>query len=442
MRPARRRAAAAARRVRQARRVLRADGPGVLWARLARRALLRTGVERPELLVRAEDVLRADPARPVPAAAVARTAERGLTVNWVMTPPAGGSGGHTTVFRLVTALEERGHTCRVYLKDRYLGDTAGHEATLRAHWPAVRAAVADAEAGIAPADAIFATSWNTAYQVAVTPQQGKRFYLVQDYEPAFYALGSESQLAENTYRLGLHGVTAGRWLSTKLAREFGMACDAFDFGCDTTVYRCDNLGERDGVVFYARPSAPRRAYELGVMALELFARRHPETPIHLFGERVGALPFRFTDHGLLSTAELNALYNRCAAALSLSLTNISLIPLELLAAGCIPVVNDAHHNRMVVDNPYVRYAPPTPHDLARALSEVVQRRDTAGLARAASASVSLQGWDQAGDTLERVLRRELDHAAERRATEPREPEPRAAEPRATDLQGLVDGART
>lgn len=399
--------ASVVRRAGQLRRVLRADGAAVVRARLARRVLRRAGAGRTELLVRAEDVLAADPANPPPPAPMVRAADRGLTVNWVMTPPAGGSGGHTTVFRLVSALEAKGHTCRVYLKDRYLGDMAGHEATLRRHWPAVRAAVADAEAGIAPADAIFATSWNTAYQVAATPGQGKRFYLVQDFEPAFYAVGSESQLAENTYRLGLHGVTAGRWLSTKLRAEFGMACDAFDFGCDTAVYRCDNLGERDGVVFYARPSAPRRAYELGVMALELFARRHPGTPIHLFGERVGPLPFAATDHGLLSPAELNALYNRCAAALSLSLTNISLIPLELLAAGCIPVVNDADHNRMVVDNPHVHYAPPTPHDLARALSAVVERPGRGALAQAASASVALQGWDQAGDTVERVLLRAL-----------------------------------
>ena len=48
----------------------------------------------------------------------------------------------------------------------------------------------------------------------------------------------------------------------------------------------------------------------------------------------------------------------------LSATNVSLVPHEMLAAGCIPVVNDAEHNRMVLDNAHVAYAPATPFELA------------------------------------------------------------------------------
>ena len=91
----------------------------------------------------------------------------------------------------------------------------------------------------------------------------------------------------------------------------------------------------------------------------------------------GKLPFPFKDHGLLRPSELNKIYNRCFAGLSLSMTNVSLVPHEMLSAGCIPVVNAAEHNRIVLDNSFVRYASPTPHALADALSDVQSTKDFA-----------------------------------------------------------------
>ena len=59
---------------------------------------------------------------------------------------------------------------------------------------------------------------------------------------------------------------------------------------------------RCGVVFFARPDTPRRGFELGMLALELFAGEHPEVEIHVIGaapaRRVG-VPFPFIDHGHL-----------------------------------------------------------------------------------------------------------------------------------------------
>jgi len=40
-----------------------------------------------------------------------------------------------------------------------------------------------------------------------------------------------------------------------------------------------------------QPEAPRRAFELGLMALQLFAERHPDITIHFYGNRIGKLPF-------------------------------------------------------------------------------------------------------------------------------------------------------
>jgi hypothetical protein len=396
------------RRYRQVRRLWAEHGSqGVLdWVRravayrLAPTAML-------SLYVRPADVLAADMTESLSWSPLPYDGEGPLVVNWVTSPPAAGSGGHTTMFRLIEHLERSGNVCRVYLYDVAGGDATYHASHLRKRFPGFAGAIADVADGMADAHAVVATAWPTAYPVYIDRCLGKRFYLVQDFEPWFYPLGALSALAENTYRMGFHGITAGRFLAPKLRAEYGMAADAFDFGCDTSYHILGKGDVRDGIVFYAKPDTPRRAFDLGVMALQLFAERHPDLTIHFYGTKTGKLPFRFKDHGLLHPKELNRIYNRCLVGLSLSMTNVSLVPHEMLSAGCIPVVNDAEHNRIVLDNPFVRYAPPTPHALAAALSDVVATKDFAALAASASASVSSASWEAAGRTVEQSIRRVL-----------------------------------
>jgi glycosyltransferase involved in cell wall biosynthesis len=337
-----------------------------------------------------------------------------LEVAWVCVPQSAGAGGFTTISRLACALESAGHRCTIYLHDRHGWSLERHRQTMRAWWPALKAEICDAAEGIADAHAIFATSWETAYPVLTSPAKGARMYLVQDYEPLFYAAGSNALLAEATYSFGFHGLTAGPWLAQKLQREYGMSADWFDFGCDLQSYRCDPLARRTGVCLYSRPSTPRRAFELASAALDLFAERHPEVDIHLYGEHALRLPFAAEQHGLLSPEQLGELYNRCVAGLVLSATNVSLVPHEMLAAGCIPVVNDAEQNRMVLDNPEVVYAPATPFDLANALSALVERpaEERANGARTAAASVAGASWQDAGATIERVVREAVQMASQ------------------------------
>ena len=160
----------------------------------------------------------------------------------------------------------------------------------------MQAEVRDFADGIEERHAIFATAWQTAYPVLASPAAGARFYLVQDFEPSFYPAGSESLMAEATYRFGFHGVTAGRWLAAAPARrEYGMPADHFDFGSRLDALRARRAREpaerRTGVCYYCRPETPRRAYELAMVALDLFAARHPEVEIHLFGAPAGRLTF-------------------------------------------------------------------------------------------------------------------------------------------------------
>ena len=408
-------------RLRQTRRLLRSEGSAGVIGRIRARAadaIMPPGraplpVAR-EDLTRAAEVAAAGWALPGPAPLAPGAP---LTVAWVCVPPRSGSGGHTTMFRMAAALERAGHTCVIYLHDRHGWSLDQHERTIRAWWPWLRADVRDLADGIEDAHAVFASAWQTVYPVLASPALGVRCYFVQDFEPAFVPAGSEALLAEATYRFGFHGVTAGGWLAEKLRRDYGMAADHFDFGCDLDHYALDRSldGERErtGVCYYCRPSTPRRAYELAMMALDLFAARHPEVEIHLFGEPAGRLPFNATDHGLMKPAELGALYNRCIAGLALSATNVSLVPHEMLAAGCIPVVNDAEHNRVVLDNDHVAYAHATPFELAATLSALVERSpaERVRAAEAAAASVHGASWDAAGAQVERAVRRVVLAAA-------------------------------
>jgi len=330
-----------------------------------------------------------------------------LTVGWVIIPPSAGSGGHTTLFRMVEAVERAGHRCVLFLYDRYGGDASHFEATIRQWWPDVRAEVRDVHGGIGGVDAVIASSWDTAHVIARYGRHPmRRLYFIQDYEPYFYARGSMYSLAEDTYRFGFRSIALGEMVADLLRSEIGIAPDVTEFGCDTSVYKMTNHGERTGVVVYARPEVPRRGYWLARLALEEFHRMHPDIQIHVYGTKVKGLSFPATQHGRLTPAELNDLYNQSIAGFAMSFTNISLVAEEMLAAGVIPVVNDSRYSRADLANPHVAWAAPTPHGLAKALSAAVSRPDREENARAAAGSVRSFGWTKAQADVVRIVEEE------------------------------------
>ncbi|MBZ6079383.1 rhamnosyltransferase WsaF family glycosyltransferase [Microvirga puerhi] len=355
--------------------------------------------------VRTSDVIAADLASPANHAEWQAKPGEEIVVNWVMSPPAPGSGGHTTVFRMIRYLEERGYINRVYFYDPYRADHQYYESIVHDYYR-FEGHVGNVDDTMEDAHAVVATSWPTAYLVYNARSAGKRFYFVQDFEPFFHPVSAASILAENTYRMGFHAITAGGWLAEKLRTQFGMVADHFDFGCDTSYYRDQKRSKRDGIAYYARRDA-RRGYELGIMALEILAKRRPDINIHFYGDQISNLPFQVVDHGWATPSQLNDIYNQCFAGLSLSLTNVSLVPHEMLAAGCIPVVNEAEHNRIVLNNSFVRYAQPTPQALAAELEAIANDPDFSAISSDASRSVRSASWEQAGASVEAVFRRTL-----------------------------------
>jgi glycosyltransferase involved in cell wall biosynthesis len=397
------------RRTKIAVQTLRDGGPKALAHRVKRYVGNRyLGSRRLALAVGVDDVLAADWTKPPVRMPAVVTGER-LTVNWVMPPANVGSGGHLNIFRFVRFLEKQGHTCRVFYYDPNDQHSQAEADAIIKHFAPMNAPVQVGLAGLEDCDAVFATEWRTAYPVFNLNTRAKKFYFVQDFEPYFFPVSSESIFAENTYRFGFYGITAGRWLTEKLSTDYGMPCDYYEFGSDSDRYHFRNAEKRKKIFFYARPVTPRRGFEFGVLALELFHQRHPDYEIHFAGWNVDEYKFSFpfVNHSVMKLSELDELYNDCAAGLVISFTNMSLLPLELLSAGCIPVVNDAPNNTLVSANPYISYTPSSPRAMADALCEVVERADQADYARKAAASVQSLSWDDSGAKFESILKREL-----------------------------------
>ena len=342
------------------------------------------------------------------------TSER-AEIAWIMSPPGAESGGHQNLFRFIKFAEDHGHRSRIYLYDQFGHSLADLRSMLAASeaYPHLDATIEDyrPDVGVDSAtQALFASGWETAYPAYRDPSRAKRLYFIQDFEPSFYPAGTEALLAENTYRFGFHGITAGGWLAQKLRDEYGMTTDHFDFSVDASLYNLSNTGRRSEIFFYARPVTTRRAFEFGVLSLAKFAERRPEIVINFAGWDVRGwdVPFAHRNLASLELSQLNAIYNRCAAGLVLSLTNMSLLPLELLACGTAAVVNDAPNNRMVSNNPFIDYVAPSPGAIADRLERILDAPDAIERSLARSQSVTGTNWTQSGDqfvaAFERAMR--------------------------------------
>ncbi|WP_022884956.1 hypothetical protein [Glaciibacter superstes] len=340
-----------------------------------------------------------------------------LKIVWIISPPGRTSGGHQNAFRFMDFLEKAGHSVTVYFyttESRPIDTVAIREmlqttsaypdlaGDLRVYDPAV---------GIdRDADVIFATGWETAYPAYHHPTNARRFYFTQDFEPAFYPWGSDFVLAENTYRFGFHGFSAGKWLAKKLTADYGMPGDYYDYAVDKQHYSFVNDQPRNEILFYARPPTARRAFEFGKLVLTEFHRLRPDVTINMVGWDISPyeVPFPYVNHTALDISELNGVYNRCAGALILSLTNMSLLPMEVMGSGVVPVVNDAANTREVFDSPHMEFLPMSPGAMARKLVEIVENPNQIERARMMAESVASTDWADPGETFIAAFDRAMD----------------------------------
>lgn len=321
-----------------------------------------------------------------------------------------GSGGHTTIFRQIRHLERAGYQCAIVIVrpgPHSTAESARHD--INEFFFRLEARVFMGFEGLPSAEFAVATSWDTAYSVRAFTGAAHRIYFVQDFEPFFYPLGSDYVLAENTYRFGFFGITAGDWLATKLAREYGMHTHAIGFGVDLEHYRRIPRREPDvrQVFFYARPPTPRRAFELGLLVLDEVWRRLPDTRFVLAGWDTSnyEVPFPHLSCGTVTVPELADLYNQCDVSLVLSLTNLSLLPLELMACGCAVVSNRGENVQWLLNDDIAVLTEASVPALASALCELLTNDERRrALAAHAQEVACARTWESVGGQFEQGLR--------------------------------------
>jgi glycosyltransferase involved in cell wall biosynthesis len=346
-------------------------------------------------------------------------AER-LSVAIVLPSFRPGSGGHGTLVRLARGLQEQGHQVSLWLED----SEGWHRDVPPPRLAAEFAGLFDAESlplhadfgGWEGADVAVATGWQTVARVLLLEGTRARAYLVQDHEPDFYPASAQSLWAQQSYRAGLRCIAASGWLAELLRARYGAAATHFDLGADGSIYRAADEAARreDLVVFYARSSTPRRAVPLGLAALGELATRRPDVEIGLFGHAGGwRLPFPHRDLGALVPGELATLYGRAALGMVLSLTNPSLVGLEMLACGlpCVELASESMLATFGAGGP-LALAEPDPLALCARLESLLDDRTEREQRRRAGLELArARTWERASQQVADGLRAALAEAA-------------------------------
>ena len=361
------------------------------------------------------DILRLSREGPAPLAEpVLGMADRPLHIATIIPPFARGSGGHSTIFTLLSRLEEMGHTCSVWMYDP-AGRAPEAAAVLRRRmveeFTPVRAPMFKGFEDWNGADVALATGWDTAYATMLLADCRARAYLVQDHEPEFYATSAESIWAAQTYELGLYGIAASRWLRDLLARRYGQRGTWFRLGVNHGVYRQRPVERRrDTVIVYSREYTPRRAAPLAKLAIEELQRRRPDTRVVVFGQAEDLeLPFEYELLGITTPEVLAWRYSEATVGLCLSTTNYSLIPQEMMACGlpCVDLAGGSTESEIGAAGG-ITTAAADPVALAGALEGLLaDEQHWAERSRAGLAFVETASWDIAAAQVEAGLRNAL-----------------------------------
>ena len=180
---------------------------------------------------------------------------------------------------------------------------------------------------------------------------GYKAYFVQDFEPYFFKLNERYLLAKKTYELGLHIISLGKWNLEQIKRNCNVPenekLDYIDFPYEPKEY---SAGERDyssysgkkkiSFAVYSKEDGKRIPNLLQVMlekASKVFNEKGYEIEVNFFGFNKSTKLSFGNNLGKLNKEEMKSLYEKSDFGIVASMTNISLVPYEMLAMG-LPIV--------------------------------------------------------------------------------------------------------
>lgn len=258
---------------------------------------------------------------------------------------------------------------------------------------------------IPPADYSVATHWSTAYVVLGVENTGYKFYMIQDFEPAFYPAGSTYAQAELSYRFGFYGIANTQSLKEIYERDYGGRAIVLQPSIDKTVFYSGTQKKEatpKRLFYYARPETPRNGFELAVAALRRVKRRYGNS-IDIVCAGVSWNPEDYglrgivRSLGMLPYAATGDLYRTCHVGLVMMMTkHPSYLPFELMACGTIVVTNFNPANTWLLkDAENCLLSAPSASCLATRLSEALDHYDELAplRLRAVDQMANLDDWD-------------------------------------------------
>ena len=269
------------------------------------------------------------------------------TIAWIVPWFGAGSGGHRTIFQNINYLVEQGYKCDMYVETLNNEPATAIYERLVADYGEFKGDIFSGFEMSRKYDMVIATGWNTA-EPAMKANSPRKLYFIQDFEPWFFSMGGDYMKAENTYRLGLKGITIGRWLSQKVSKEFPeTSTNFFHFCADLNIYKpLKNIEKENAVCLIFQPGKPRRCDSIALEALQIVQKLRPETKIYLYGSAQREIKnLKVTHLGTMTTEKCNELYNKCSVGVCMSASNPSRIPFEMMAAG-LPVVELYRENNL------------------------------------------------------------------------------------------------
>jgi glycosyltransferase involved in cell wall biosynthesis len=309
-----------------------------------------------------------------------------LKISFVIPDFHKGAGGHSNIFRIVEMLERSGHAVKLWIVNPSIHQRREDAKEDINKWFSPfygKIELADGKVPNDEGDILFFTDAFSVYAGIELTNFKLRFYLVQDYETAFFGNGSYSQLCENTYTMGLDCICGGAWLAELMHSHYKLSASYFRFAVDAVYKRSENKTVSattrvpSKIALYARFSTTRRGVELALMGLRRLQQQGVQFEVHAFGiaEFDSPTPFPMVNHGVLGHEDLSRLYSECDVGLCLSFTNYSIIPNEMMAAG-LPVVDiDSPCSRLVYPEGAVSLASPNPDGIAIAIKNLITDND-------------------------------------------------------------------
>lgn len=240
-------------------------------------------------------------------------------------------------------------------------------------------------ANIPPAEYSVATLWTTAYVLLGVQNTGYKFYMIQDFEPAFYPAGSTYAQAELTYRFGFYGIANTQSIKEIYEKNYGGNAVVLKPNIDRTVFFQDDAqlqANPKRIFYYARPGTPRNGFELAAAALQRLKQKHGDG-VDIVCAGAGWNPEEYglsgvvRSVGMLPYAGTGDLYRSCHIGFVMMMTkHPSYLPFELMACGALVVTNYNEANTWLLkDGENCLLSHPSASSLAQTLSYALEHYD-------------------------------------------------------------------